>query len=543
MKLSLILEAVNRMSRPLDQGRKSLDQMAGAAKTSAGAMGVMERRMEGAQRSARGLGRAGETMGDRVAAGARRGSMALVALERRMQLSHATMTKLAVTGASFLGGAIRGGVLAAGAGAAGGLYKIVTAGMQSENFMTQLVGLESGNAAAAKKDMEWIKKFAKDTPYDLAQVTQAFIDARNSGVNPMNGSLMTLSDSAAALGKTFDDAIGMLADARTEQFERMREFGITPNQQGGKVMLRYVDRLGKEMVKIVNKNGADVERATLAILDEKFGGGGAALARTTLGKWNALTDQLSQQAVKVWEGGFGDAVKTQLDRATKAFERAEKDGSANAWTTSVSHGLRDVTNAIGEADWKGFREDVKGVAGAFGQVYRLVTMTTGALSSLRKGMGEIEVGADRYFGGLAWQPMGGLKYQMPDWMNKLGQSGPAAPRAPYKDAASQKRGSQLYWPGTRPQDIPLFGNEPGPPPRTVSPQEWQRALGRPRPDPTLRPPRSVPAPSLMRPAAAPKGEIKVTIKTDRGTTARVTKVAATGVDLEVNTGKALGGFA
>lgn len=532
MRLSLILDATDRASRPLDRFRNRIDQTGRATDRTGRSVSAMGRHMERAGQSARGLGRAAEMMGARIASGAQRGTTALIGLERRLQISQARMERLAFTAGTFIGNSIRGGVVAGGALAAGGLYKIIGAGIQSENFMTQLVGLESGNAAAARKDMEWIKKIAAETPYDLAEVTQAFINARNAGIDPMNGSLVTLSDSAAALGKTFDDAIGMLADARTEQFERMREFGITPSQSGGKVMLRYVDRLGKEMVKIVKKNGADVERATLQILNEKFGGGGAALAKTTMGKWDALTDRLSQRAVKIWDSGFGDAVKYQLDRASKAFDDAEKDGSLDRWTKKASEGLRDVVNEIGNADWKAFRDDITGIAGAFRQLYGAAKEVGGALSEIRKWMADKETRADNWWGGVEWSPRGGLIYRAPNWAR--GKQGAASPSsvAPFRDEAARKRAQGLRWPSGN--NVPFIpAGEPQSAP-TATPEEWRRALQKPA-IPLRRPA----APLLQQPTA----KVEVTIKTPAGTVARPTKIAASGLDLEVNTGRAMGGFA
>lgn len=419
----------------------------------------------------------------------------------------------------------------------GGLYKIVTAGVQSENFKTQLLGLESGNAEAARKDMEWITKFAADTPFDLAQVTEAFIAARNAGINPMNGSLMTLGDSAAALGKTYEEAIGMLADARTEQFERMREFGITPSQQDGKVMLRYVDRLGKEMVKTVNKNGADVERATLEILNEKFGGGGAALAKTTSGKWSALTDSLSKQAVKVWDSGFGDAVKHQLDRATQAFQDAEKNGSADHWSKSTSQALGTVVTKIGEADWKGFAADIRGIANAFGEFYSAASMVSDQLSAVRKGMGDIEVGADRYIGGLRWDKnTGGLRYDAPPWLKNIGRSTePPASPVPFKDAKGKAQAGKMQW--ERPNAVP-FVNAAEPQARPSRNEEWQRALRQPS--------RTPPAPLIRakrEPTQQPSGKVTVDINPPKGWSVTPKKIAATNMDLEVNTGDRMMGWA
>lgn len=566
MKLSLILEAVNRISKPLDQGRKSLDQLKGSSQATGRAVGSMDRslwlaakRMElsgksaggmahsmnGATRSARALGHAGETMGGRIAAGARRGVHAIATLERRAQLSSATMQKLAIAGAGFLGSTIRGGAIAGGAavtaGAAGGLYKIISAGTQFELYRTQLEGLENGNAAAAQRSLDWIKDFAAKTPYDMAEVTQAFISARNAGIDPMNGSLMTLGDAASALGKTYDDAIAMLADAKTEQYERLREFGITPSQKGDKVTLKYWDRTGKEMVRTVNKAGNEVERALLEIFEVKFGGGMDRASQTTMGKWRTFTDKIGMAAVGIWEGGFGQEVQRQLDRLTNAFDQAEKDGSLARWSKETSEALRDVVKTIGDADWKGFRDDIKGIAGAFADVYNMASKAAGVLSDIRKWMADKEKQADGVIGGLSWSPKGGLVYNPPPWMMGGATSKPSGV-APFKDAAAKARAGKQYYPRSDGSDIPFFDSmewQTPYPSRAIGRKDWERAIQGGALSRGVRPPIKAPAPPL-KPA---KGEVKVQISADPGLRARPTKVAASGMTLEVNTGKAMGGWA
>lgn len=62
-------------------------------------------------------------------------------------------------------------------------------------------------------------------------------------------------------------------------------------------------------------------------------------------------------------------------------------------------------------------------------------------------------------------------------------------------------------------------------------------MKRPRPSPILPGQQSFHWPS------PPKGKLEISIKTPTGTTARPTKLAAKGMDLEVNTGRAMGAIA
>lgn len=88
--------------------------------------------------------------------------------------------------------------------------------------------------------MAWIGDFAATTPYDLAQVTESFIQLKAYGLDPVqNGLLRTLGDTSAAMGKPIEQAVEAIADAVTGENERLKEFGIKARVEGDEIVYAY----------------------------------------------------------------------------------------------------------------------------------------------------------------------------------------------------------------------------------------------------------------------------------------------------------------
>lgn len=59
-----------------------------------------------------------------------------------------------------------------------------------------------GSAKDGKEAFDWIKQFALNTPNTVREVTDAFMQLKNFGLDPMDGTLQKVSDGAAKYGKT-----------------------------------------------------------------------------------------------------------------------------------------------------------------------------------------------------------------------------------------------------------------------------------------------------------------------------------------------------
>ena len=425
MKLSLILEAVDKATRPLARVAGSMGALDRRATTAARGVGALDRQLDRGAGAATRFNRATSRIGGGIAAGARRGVQALVSFERRMQFSQSRMEKFAYSTGSLIGSTIRGGLIAAGTAGIGaataGIWKSVTAGMQFEKYRTQLTGLE-GSRAGGERAMDWVANFAKETPYEIGEVMEAFVALKAYGIDPTDGSLRTLGDTAAGMGKSLMQAVEMIADAQTGEFERLKEFGIRAKVNGDQVTLSF-RKNGKEIQRTVKNTASEIQKALGTAFNDRFAGGMAALAKTTEGKWSGLMDRLTFSAKRVWEGGFGDAVNRQLDRMSSALDKAEQDGSLKRWAESTGKGIGDFIDTMARADWAQIGSDLSGIAGAINKVARALEW----LDRARKGVGDFQKKAESWgnvLGSVSLAPQGGLIYHAPNWTK------PAPPRKP-----------------------------------------------------------------------------------------------------------------
>lgn len=182
---------------------------------------------------------------------------------------------------------------------------------QFEKFSVVLETIE-GSASKAKSSMDWISDFATTTPYELEQVTEAFVKLRAYGMDPTNGLLRTLGDTSAAMGKDLMQAVEAVADAMTGENERLKEFGIRARAVGNKIVYEYSQN-GETIRKAADKNNRAMIQSTLeAIFNQKYSGAMDKLAGTWGGLTSNLGDQWTRFKVMVMDSGAFDYLKDQL---------------------------------------------------------------------------------------------------------------------------------------------------------------------------------------------------------------------------------------
>lgn len=90
-----------------------------------------------------------------------------------------------------------------------------------------------GSQEAAALAMSRIKSVATTTPYDVGQITEAFILLSNRGVVPTEQSMKNMADVAAFTGKDVKQLVEAIGDINNT--ERWAEFGIKAETAGNKI--------------------------------------------------------------------------------------------------------------------------------------------------------------------------------------------------------------------------------------------------------------------------------------------------------------------
>lgn len=207
--------------------------------------------------------------------------------------------------------AVIGGV---GIAAAGFLGKsLLDTASQFEQFKTQLTTIE-GSSEKAQKSLDWIADFAKKTPYELAEVTDAFVKMKSYGLDPIDGNFMeSIGNMASGMGKSIDQAVEAVADAVTGENERLKEFGIKSSKDKKSNTITYTySSNGETITKTVDNDAKAISKGLQEIMDERFSGGMDAMSKTWAGTIANLGDTWQGFLMQIAGAGIFDVMKDGL---------------------------------------------------------------------------------------------------------------------------------------------------------------------------------------------------------------------------------------
>lgn len=154
-----------------------------------------------------------------------------------------------------------------------------------ENLLKNSLG-EAGGAAIFSE----IKTFAKETPFEVDQLTESFIKLQGSGFNPTIEKMEAIGDIAAAKMKSVDQFSEAIIDAQTGEFERLKEFGIRASKSGEDVTFTY-NGISKTMK--FSQRATEDYLLSLGKLPGIYGSMDA-MANTFIGKQSNVDDMLTQ---------------------------------------------------------------------------------------------------------------------------------------------------------------------------------------------------------------------------------------------------------
>jgi len=265
--------------------------------------------------------------------------------------------------------------LGAAAGFGGLVGKVVQTSAQFEKFQTILETIE-GSSDKAKASMGWVSDFATKTPYELQEVTDAFVKLKAYGIDPQSGALKSAGDAAAAMGKPLEQAVEALADAMTGENERLKEFGIKAAKVGEKIVYTWTEN-GKTMAAKVDANNKAMIQSTLqGIWNKRYGGAMDKLAGTWDGMFSNLKDSVARFLLSVGDAGLFGFLKTELGGLLERLNQMADDGSLKALAQTISDELvgafREMKSWVDAVDWKGVWQDIKDVAAGIKSVVEAI---------------------------------------------------------------------------------------------------------------------------------------------------------------------------
>ena len=237
---------------------------------------------------------------------------------------------------------------------------------QFERFETVLTTIE-GSSTKAKASMRWISDFAVKTPYELEQVTDAFVKLRAYGMDPTRGLLRSLGDTSAAMGKDLMQAVEAIADAVTGENERLKEFGIKARTKGDVITYEYTLAGETKTAQANARDRAQIEKTLRGIFDSKFSGAMAGQSRTFIGMISNLMDQWTRFQQMVMKHGVFDWLKTKLSGLLDKLNELAASGQLDKFAKQVSGKLIKAFEWLWETGQKAWPV-IERVAGGIGKM-------------------------------------------------------------------------------------------------------------------------------------------------------------------------------
>lgn len=258
--------------------------------------------------------------------------------------------------APIAGGAITA-LTALGAAGAAVTFGVLKTGVGFESLRARLKTVE-GSAEGAKAAFSQIQEFTKATPFQLEEVTTAFVRLKSLGLDASKESMTSFGNLAAAQGKSIVDFIEAVADASTGEFERLKEFGIKAKTEGDNVSFVF-----KGQTTTVKKESAAIQAYLKNLGETQFAGAMEDQMATTAGQLSNLQDSVSVFFDKVSQSGALDAFKGLLgDLAAKL---QDSDGFAQTLSdgiVSAIERIREFIQGVTAEDIQQVLDELKGLA-------------------------------------------------------------------------------------------------------------------------------------------------------------------------------------
>ena len=148
-----------------------------------------------------------------------------------------------------------------------------------------------GSASKVKEAMDMLSDFGAKTPFQVDELTAAYVKLVNQGFIPTAEQMRKLGDLASSTGKSFDQLTEAIIDAQVGENERLKEFGIRASKNGDTIT--YIFREQEAVV----KNTASAIREYILSLGDLEGviGANEKISATFVGRLSNIEDELTNQ--------------------------------------------------------------------------------------------------------------------------------------------------------------------------------------------------------------------------------------------------------
>lgn len=215
---------------------------------------------------------------------------------------------------------------------------VIKTGSDFETLSARLKTV-TGSAERAEDALSFVKDFAKDTPFQVGEITDAFIKLRNLGIEPTERRLTAFGNIAAGNSKSLDQFTEAVLDASSGEFERLKEFGIRASQSGDQVALTF-----RGVTTSIGNNAADITDFLTNIGENEFAGAMAERMGTLEGVISNAKDAFTNFLLEVAQDGPLQEFKNLIGDLVKGA--GDKEGLAKILSRTLVTAIRGLRKLL-----------------------------------------------------------------------------------------------------------------------------------------------------------------------------------------------------
>lgn len=221
--------------------------------------------------------------------------------------------------------------------------KLLAKEFYDTNVLFQRLGASlrtvSSSAEEADKKFALLQRFAATTPYELSEVTQAFIDLRTRGMEATTESLTAYGDMASSFGRSLTDTIRAISGVAMGETEAIKSYGVQAQVAGDRIALTF-----KGQTTVIKRSLVDVENYFRQISAANFASGMERQMKTIGGAVSNLKDQLAATLFAIGNAGASSILSDGILKMTDALSKATP--ALVAFTESAIDKLRTLGQVV-----------------------------------------------------------------------------------------------------------------------------------------------------------------------------------------------------
>lgn len=234
-----------------------------------------------------------------------------------------------------------------------GLTSILQVGGKFELLDAQLTQLE-GSAAAAGQTLDAIRQLARETPFQVEGLTQAYIRLKNFGLDPLtDGSLQALLDQTAALGGGMERLEGIstaLGQAfakqrlQTEEILQLVERGVPAYE----LLAKVTGKTGQALQKLIESGqlGRETIRALIEEIGRSAQGAAAEQVDNLAGLISNLKDRYEEFLNLIAESGTLEFFKGKIQELLDITRELAESGQLKQYAKRISDAIVTASKAV-----------------------------------------------------------------------------------------------------------------------------------------------------------------------------------------------------